>query len=355
MEKKVAFILCVNDDNEYAECRHYIDRLIVPKGYVTDIIAVYEAPSMAAGYNAAMQQSMDAEYRIYLHQDVFIINRNFIVDMLAVFAHDEWIGLMGCIGVSRLKEHEMAVTAWDAGAILHNCTPGRLMFAGTQKLCTDVEAVDGLLIATRGNIPWREDLFDGWDFYDLSACMEYHRAGYRCVVPRQNEPWCYHDNSYSRIGRYFEYSAAFAREYKDIKPFEPVLPSREALEMAAVKERARAELFALVDMGRRREVTAMFQKEENRGWLHLKEYELLADIEMREEEACTQMRMWETDLSAEELLGKIRHLKYLLIRLAHVPEDDGKTEEEFRGNYTSHAIRMVWNAYIRETKEDDSF
>ena len=31
----------------------------------------------------------------------------------------------------------------------------------------EVEGVDGLLMATQYDIPWREDLFDGWDFYDL--------------------------------------------------------------------------------------------------------------------------------------------------------------------------------------------
>lgn len=100
-EKKIAFILCVNDEMEYMECKQYLDYLIVPEGYVTDIFAVQEAPSMAAGYNAGMQNS-DAAYKVYLHQDVFIINRNFIGDMLAVFGEDARIGLMGCVGASHL-------------------------------------------------------------------------------------------------------------------------------------------------------------------------------------------------------------------------------------------------------------
>lgn len=31
-EKKIAFIICVNNDSEYAECQYYLDYLSVPEG-----------------------------------------------------------------------------------------------------------------------------------------------------------------------------------------------------------------------------------------------------------------------------------------------------------------------------------
>ena len=46
---QIAFITCVSDEEEYAECRYYLNRLRIPDGYETDIISVREAPSMAAG------------------------------------------------------------------------------------------------------------------------------------------------------------------------------------------------------------------------------------------------------------------------------------------------------------------
>lgn len=94
---QVAFITCVNDEAEYAECRHYLDRLYVPEGYSTDVIGIREAPSMTAGYNAGMKSS-DAKYKVYLHQDVFVKNVNFIVDLLSAFDHDKRTGLFGVIG-----------------------------------------------------------------------------------------------------------------------------------------------------------------------------------------------------------------------------------------------------------------
>lgn len=83
-KKQIAFIICVNDDEEFAECMYYLERLYVPEGYSTDIISIQNAPSMAGGYNAAMKDS-DAKYKVYLHQDVFIMNRMFISDLIDIF------------------------------------------------------------------------------------------------------------------------------------------------------------------------------------------------------------------------------------------------------------------------------
>lgn len=110
--KKAAFIVCVNDQETFAECLFYLDRLKLPQGFEKDVIAVEDAPSMAAGYNAGMQSS-DAEYKIYMHQDVCIINRNFIADICHIFEMDADIGILGCVGATKLGREAMAVTAWN--------------------------------------------------------------------------------------------------------------------------------------------------------------------------------------------------------------------------------------------------
>lgn len=344
-EKKIVFIVCVNDETEYAECKYYLDRLIVPEGYVTDILAVSGAPSMAAGYDGG-KLCLNAEYKVYLHQDVFIINRNFIRDMLAVFAEDSKIGLMGCIGVSQLDECASGVPDWDTGKILHNGTPALMELSQGEGLCTDVEAVDGLLIATHGDIAWRHDLFDGWHFYDISQCMEYRRAGYRCVVARQEKPWCYHDNSYSRRGRYHDYARIFAEEYADIKPFSAQPLTAELRRLMENREQARNQIHTLVDMGMRKQVRAMFQKDENRGCLYLKEYQLLADIDACEELVGVGEPLWSQRLSAAELLGKLCRIKYLVKRLEYGACEDKTTVAELCGAYSVYAIAMTCEEYV---------
>lgn len=79
-----------------------------------------------------------------------------------------------------------------------------------------VEAVDGLLIATQEDLPWREDLFTGWDFYDISQSMEFRKKGYKVVVPHMEIPWCLHDDGYINLDHYFKWRDVFLKEYGDM-------------------------------------------------------------------------------------------------------------------------------------------
>lgn len=76
-----------------------------------------------------------------------------------------------------------------------------------------VEAIDGLLMATQYDIPWREDLFDKWDFYDVSQTQEFIRKGYKVVVPNTGKPWVIHDDGFVNLKNYYEERKKFVKEY----------------------------------------------------------------------------------------------------------------------------------------------
>ena len=100
--KKFCFIICTDNPVFLEECVHYLQHLAVPKGYDMDLLTVKDAVSMALGYQEAMEQS-DAKYKIYMHQDVFILNRNFLADLLAVFEDDPEIGMIGMVGYEKMS------------------------------------------------------------------------------------------------------------------------------------------------------------------------------------------------------------------------------------------------------------
>ena len=77
--KKICFIMCSNDEFLARECQIYIEQLLVPENYEVEVLVVKDAKSMTSGYNEAMRAS-DAKYKVYLHQDVLILNRGFIYD-----------------------------------------------------------------------------------------------------------------------------------------------------------------------------------------------------------------------------------------------------------------------------------
>lgn len=219
---KIAFITCVNNDDDYSEVLLYLKSLAVPEGMTAEYIAVRGASSMCAGYNQGMRQS-DAKYKVYLHQDTLIVNKNFVADIKRIF-EDESIGLIGVIGCRSLPRTGVW---WDGlrtyGRVLHACEPESV----TNTRCRqpdgayqEVESVDGLILITQYDLPWRSDLFDGWHFYDTSVCLEMARAGFKVVVPRQEDFWCIHCPKEKPLAPvYKKYQRIFLAEYgNELKP-----------------------------------------------------------------------------------------------------------------------------------------
>lgn len=210
-QNKFCFILCVNHQRYMEECLYYLNHLRIPEGYEMDVLTITDADSMTSGYNAGMQGS-DAKYKIYMHQDVFIVNRNFLSDLLQVFA-DPSIGMIGMVGAPELPEHAVMWYGKRVGRIYtSNVVQAGMSIMGENDLC-DVEAVDGLLMATQYDVPWREDVFTGWDFYDVSQSFEFRRQGYRVVVPAMEQPWCIHDDGFLNLSNYYNERKKFLAEY----------------------------------------------------------------------------------------------------------------------------------------------
>lgn len=214
--KKISFIICVNDEIYFKECRYYLERLTIPEGYEMEVLAIRGAESMASGYNKGMKMS-DAKYKVYMHQDVFLINRNIITDILKVFS-DKTIGMLGMVGTLEMPAHGIMWDGFQVGTIYTstNLKAGQYKSKEdtlNEKGITDVAVVDGLLIATQYDLPWRDDIFTNWDFYDASQAFEFHRNGYRVVVPQMVSPWCIHDGTFLNMSNYSKERRKFLKEY----------------------------------------------------------------------------------------------------------------------------------------------
>ena len=83
-ESKICFITCVNDQELYNESLAYIENLNLPENFEIETMWLSNANSITSAYNKAMKAT-DAKYKVYLHQDVFITNKNFILNCLEIF------------------------------------------------------------------------------------------------------------------------------------------------------------------------------------------------------------------------------------------------------------------------------
>lgn len=210
---KIAFIMCTNDELYEQECISYIERLKMPTGFTREILTIKGAASMAAGYNQAMKQSQ-AKYKVYLHQDVFILCWDFIEKILELFQEPE-IGMIGMVGNLKVDK-EVALWYGNRVGMLHSNSlyfALSYLFGKVEGKYQEVQAVDGLLMATQYDVPWREDIFQKWDFYDVSQCMEFRRQGYRIVVPHMEHPWCIHDDGILNLDNYYSERDKFINEY----------------------------------------------------------------------------------------------------------------------------------------------
>ena len=203
--------MCSNNKQYEEECMHYINNLKIPDGYSVEHIIIYNAASMTSGYNKAMHSS-DAKYKIYLHQDVFILNKNFLYDLLTYFK-DPSVGMIGIVGSPDFPKNCVMWYGYRIGIFYSNSIYSS-SYNEFQKIYTptQVKAIDRFLMATQYDILWREDIFTGWDFYDISQSFEFRKAGYNIIIPPSDTPWCFHDDGILNLTDYNNNRKLF-REY----------------------------------------------------------------------------------------------------------------------------------------------
>lgn len=216
-DKKISFIICADNVQYYEECVRYIEELEVPDGYCTDILCIQEAASMAEGYNGGMRES-DAKYKVYLHQDTFILNHGFINEILRIFTEDKRIGMIGFAGTDKISINSQGCLNWNIGNVVNyngRAVDDTDFLRQKKERWIPVEAAAGFLLATQYDVPWREDFLDGWDYYDVSQSLEMRRRGYQVVVPYQQTAWCYHDCGAPGFRNYDLYREKLALEYPE--------------------------------------------------------------------------------------------------------------------------------------------
>lgn len=215
--RKFCFIICSNDELYLEECLFYLQKLYIPEGYTVDYLSINHANSMTAGYNEGMKAS-DAKYKIYIHHDVFILNINLLEDLLKIFTSDDSIGMIGLVGSLAMPVDGVMWHGYRVGGLYGTTFTDESYDTYCYNISDglhDVDAIDGLFMATSKDITWREDLFDQWDFYDISKSFEMSRSGFRVVVPTQNKPWCLHDDGILNLRNYDKYRKICLQEYKE--------------------------------------------------------------------------------------------------------------------------------------------
>jgi hypothetical protein len=207
------FIYFAKNEAECLESVRSLDALKVPAGYKLSIMILQGNYSVVEGYNFALRNS-GAKYKIYLHKNMKIINHNFLNDVVSLLTQYPNLGMLGVRGALRLPANG---SWWEAP---ERC--GKILFRGqliehSMEIAADyqpVQVVDGKIMITQYDIPWRNDLFTKPFFYDTAQCLEFIKAGYQVGVPRQNEPWCAYECTHDALLLYQQDREVFVHEYR---------------------------------------------------------------------------------------------------------------------------------------------
>lgn len=363
-EKKIAFIVCVNDDAYFEECQFYINRLSVPEGYATDILAIREADSMCAAYNLAMQ-STDAKYKIYLHQDVFILQEDFLDEILGRFREHPEVGMIGMFGGNNLPKSGMIFDKWNEGKVdvREPDMAYHLILNKTAEADVIVEAVDGSIIITQYDLPWREDLFTHFDFYDVSQAFEFRRRGYKVLVPYQENPWMIHDCGFCKLGKYDKDRKVLVREYAEFLVSDRETEFVYDSEWDELSRQLALCIRQMLEAGNWDEANATLQMYHQRNFKSTELEILNVMLEIWQAEGERKQGFFDGMDTYAEMYRKYTKIRFLLrrIELDRLDAESGHLVEEIRGGEVSceailvFVVHSIVNKYKMFTKLEEIY
>ena len=111
------------------------------------LFAISEAESIFEAYNQAMRQS-DAKYKIYMHQDVFLIDKTLVKRCIDFFREHERAGMLGVLGGSRAPENRRFYKSWDTGYVTA-CGEKKAYYNNLGRRTEMVRAIDGMFMMTQ--------------------------------------------------------------------------------------------------------------------------------------------------------------------------------------------------------------
>ena len=193
-------------------------------------------------------------------------------------------------------------------------------------------------------------MFQGWDYYDISQCYEFHRKGLKVVVPEQREYWCYHDNKFSRLADYDKWRKKFVEEYQDVYPFKySARVTENQKEMEALINSLSDILKQHLTRGEMQEFNTICSNSEIKQKLWAREFCEISNICIGEENGNTEKNICQED--AQSTLNHLRRLRHLLKRVeynAGIQEDNLR---EIIEGYSMYAICIVSISYCKNRKK----
>jgi hypothetical protein len=189
---KICFITREQDPLLYQEALAYIQALRVPQGYEIETVSAREAEGLSATYQYAMERS-DAKYKIYLRSNVYLVNRNLLVELIDLFCNNPQLGLAGIAGGTYIPLSLSWEDTKDKAGTYFGNSPSRsteeIRFGEDQQPYRPMAILSDRFLATQYDVKWDTE-FTGEHFLGAVHAVRFRKEGYEVGIPHQSKPWC---------------------------------------------------------------------------------------------------------------------------------------------------------------------
>lgn len=192
-KKIIIVILSDEEDNEREVCIESLKDLKVNDDYEVSLIGGQLSNQLKASdvYNA-IKKDYAYDYIVILRDNICILDNEFLVKILDIFATDENIGVLGIKGAEKLSDDGIVDKSDKiyGGYYYLNDKQEPILKQYEQPVgkYEEVEAISGNLMVVRGNVPMRPDIDMNIFAEMLSASAK--MQGLKVVVPKQDVYFC---------------------------------------------------------------------------------------------------------------------------------------------------------------------
>ena len=190
-EKKFAFFVRKSSEVRFSAALESLQALRLPAGYEAELFTLTAGEPYAAQVNKALTLS-DAKYKIYLNDDVLLVEPDVLGKLLQIF-EDESIGMIGCLGSASLPASgNIMESPYACGAAYVLSEEGHRdlrLGRGTVGECRTARFLVPSFFATQQDFSWDEH-YQRQYYALLAYCRRFEQEGNRIVVPLAKEPWC---------------------------------------------------------------------------------------------------------------------------------------------------------------------
>lgn len=189
---EVCFIVCSDDEVEYARIMEWINNLYIPRNITISSLQVTGVSKLSSAYNEAMEASQ-AKYKVYVREGVRILNPYFLFNIINRFENASDVAMIGFLGSKYIPANGIMEDV-DCYGTLSVAGESETYICG-EDLGKDFYAsfIHSAIVATNIDTRWNEEIECNDEFTCSIHSLELAKKGLRSLVPHQEFPWILYD------------------------------------------------------------------------------------------------------------------------------------------------------------------